>query len=60
MYAGPVNYDQAAGSYAVHRQVHSGVLQGLYDRGGLVPASTVLLMVIVLLVLPQGLFGRKE
>lgn len=26
----------------------------------LVPASTVLLMVIVLLVLPQGLFGRKE
>lgn len=26
----------------------------------LVPASTVLLMVIILLVLPQGLFGRKE
>jgi len=26
----------------------------------LVPASTALLMVIVLLVLPQGLFGRKE
>ena len=26
----------------------------------LVPASTVLLMVIVLLILPQGLFGRKE
>jgi branched-subunit amino acid ABC-type transport system permease component len=26
----------------------------------LVPATTVLLMVIVLLVLPQGLFGRKE
>ncbi|GAB4477051.1 MAG: branched-chain amino acid ABC transporter permease [Anaerolineae bacterium] len=26
----------------------------------LVPASTVLLMVIVLLVLPNGLFGRKE
>jgi len=26
----------------------------------LVPASTILLMVIVLLVLPQGLFGRKE
>lgn len=26
----------------------------------LVPASTVLLMVIVLLVMPQGLFGRKE
>lgn len=26
----------------------------------LVPASTVLLMVIVLLVLPQGLFGRRE
>ena len=42
MYAGPVNYDQAAGSYAVHRRVHSGVLQGLYDRGGLVVDSTVL------------------
>ncbi|MCX6032619.1 MAG: branched-chain amino acid ABC transporter permease [Chloroflexi bacterium] len=26
----------------------------------IVPASTVLLMVIILLVLPQGLFGRKE
>jgi branched-chain amino acid transport system permease protein len=26
----------------------------------LVPASTVLLMVIILLVLPNGLFGRKE
>jgi branched-chain amino acid transport system permease protein len=26
----------------------------------LVPASTVLLMVVVLLVLPHGLFGRKE
>jgi branched-chain amino acid transport system permease protein len=26
----------------------------------LVPASTVLLMVIILLLLPQGLFGRKE
>jgi branched-chain amino acid transport system permease protein len=26
----------------------------------LVPASTVLLMVIILLVLPQGLLGRKE
>jgi branched-subunit amino acid ABC-type transport system permease component len=26
----------------------------------LVPASTVLLMVIVLLVLPNGLFGRRE
>ncbi len=26
----------------------------------LVPASTVLLMVIILLVLPQGVFGRKE
>ncbi|NOZ71940.1 MAG: branched-chain amino acid ABC transporter permease [Chloroflexi bacterium] len=26
----------------------------------LVPASTVLLMVIVLLIMPQGLFGRKE
>lgn len=26
----------------------------------LVPASTVLLMVIVLLLIPQGLFGRKE
>jgi len=26
----------------------------------LVPASTVLLMVVILLVLPQGLFGRKE
>lgn len=26
----------------------------------LVPASTVLLMVVVLLVLPQGLFGRKD
>jgi len=26
----------------------------------LVPASTVLLMVIVLLVMPNGLFGRKE
>jgi branched-chain amino acid transport system permease protein len=26
----------------------------------LVPASTVLLMVIILLVLPQGLFGRRE
>lgn len=26
----------------------------------LVPASTVLLMVIILLVMPQGLFGRKE
>lgn len=26
----------------------------------LVPASTVLLMVIVLLILPQGLFGRQE
>lgn len=26
----------------------------------LVPASTVLLMVIILLILPQGLFGRKE
>jgi branched-chain amino acid transport system permease protein len=26
----------------------------------LVPAATVLLMVIILLVLPQGLFGRKE
>ena len=26
----------------------------------LVPAATVALMVIILLVLPQGLFGRKE
>jgi branched-chain amino acid transport system permease protein len=26
----------------------------------LVPASTILLMVLVLLILPQGLFGRKE
>jgi branched-chain amino acid transport system permease protein len=26
----------------------------------IVPASTVLLMVIILLILPQGLFGRKE
>jgi branched-subunit amino acid ABC-type transport system permease component len=26
----------------------------------LVPASIVLLMVVILLVLPQGLFGRKE
>jgi len=26
----------------------------------LVPASTVTLMVIILLILPQGLFGRKE
>ncbi len=26
----------------------------------LVPASTVLLMVVILLVMPQGLFGRKE
>ncbi len=26
----------------------------------LVPASTVLLMVVILLVLPQGLLGRKE
>jgi len=26
----------------------------------LVPASTVLLMVVILLILPQGLFGRKE
>jgi len=26
----------------------------------LVPASTVLLMIVILLVLPQGLFGRKE
>jgi branched-subunit amino acid ABC-type transport system permease component len=26
----------------------------------LVPASTVLLMVIILLVLPNGLFGRSE
>lgn len=26
----------------------------------LVPASTVLLMVLILLILPQGLFGRKE
>lgn len=26
----------------------------------LVPASTVLLMVIILLILPQGLFGRRE
>ena len=26
----------------------------------LVPASTVLLMVIILLVMPNGLFGRKE
>ena len=26
----------------------------------LVPASTVLLMVIILLLMPQGLFGRKE
>jgi len=26
----------------------------------LIPASTVLLMVIILLVMPHGLFGRKE
>jgi branched-chain amino acid transport system permease protein len=26
----------------------------------LVPASTVLLMVVILLLMPQGLFGRKE
>jgi hypothetical protein len=26
----------------------------------LVPALTVLLMVIILLAMPQGLFGRKE
>ena len=26
----------------------------------IVPASTILLMIIILLVLPQGLFGRKE
>jgi len=26
----------------------------------LVPASTVLLMVVILLVMPKGLFGRKE
>jgi branched-subunit amino acid ABC-type transport system permease component len=26
----------------------------------LVPASTILLMVVILLLLPQGLFGQKE
>ena len=26
----------------------------------IVPASTIILMIIILLVLPQGLFGRKE
>jgi branched-subunit amino acid ABC-type transport system permease component len=26
----------------------------------LVPASTILLMVVVLVLMPQGLFGRKE
>jgi SAM-dependent methyltransferase len=38
----PVNYDQAAGPYAAHRRVHSGVFRELCERGGLVPASAVL------------------
>jgi SAM-dependent methyltransferase len=37
-----MDYDQAAGSYAAHRRVHSGVLRELCEGGGLVPASTVL------------------
>lgn len=37
-----VNYDQAAGEYAAHRQIHSGVLQELCDRGRVGPGSTVL------------------
>jgi ubiquinone/menaquinone biosynthesis C-methylase UbiE len=37
-----VNYDQAAGEYAVHRRIHSGVLQELCERGQLETSSRVL------------------
>jgi ubiquinone/menaquinone biosynthesis C-methylase UbiE len=37
-----VNYDQAAGEYAIHRRIHSGVLQELCERGRLETSSRVL------------------
>ena len=38
----PVNYDQAAGQYAAHRQVHTGVFRELYRHGRPAPNSAVL------------------
>ena len=37
-----VNYDRAAGEYAAHRRVHSGVFRELSGRAGLGPGSRVL------------------
>jgi ubiquinone/menaquinone biosynthesis C-methylase UbiE len=37
-----VDYDQAAGGYAAHRQVHAGVFRELHERGRIGPSSTVL------------------
>jgi len=39
---GSVNYDQAAGEYAAHRQVHPGVFRELCERGALSSGSTIL------------------
>ena len=39
---GSVNYDQAAGEYAAHRQVHPGVFRELCQRGALSSGSTIL------------------
>jgi ubiquinone/menaquinone biosynthesis C-methylase UbiE len=40
--ADSVNYDQAAGEYAAHRRVHSGVFCELSKRGRVRPAATIL------------------
>jgi ubiquinone/menaquinone biosynthesis C-methylase UbiE len=40
--ANAVNYDCAAGEYATHRRIHSGVLRELGERGRLGASSTVL------------------
>ena len=37
-----LDYDQAAGKYAAHRQVHGGVFRNLCERGRLRPGSYVL------------------
>ncbi len=37
-----LDYDQAAGEYAAHRQVHEGVFRDLRERGRLRPGSAVL------------------
>jgi ubiquinone/menaquinone biosynthesis C-methylase UbiE len=37
-----INYDQAAGAYSAHRQIHHGVFSALLDGDGLGPSTRVL------------------